>query len=101
MVDIPRITRRSLLTGGLQSRYHVSGAVVVALPTRREEIGRSVAALPGVEVHASDGSRIVVTIEGPSSGFLGETLINIAKIDGVITANMVFEHAEQREDANL
>ena len=99
MRDSPRMTRRSVLTCGYQSRHHVSSAVIVALPARREEIGRSVAALPGVEVHASEGSRIVVTIEGPSSGFLGETLLDISRMDGVISANMVFEHAEQQEDA--
>jgi nitrate reductase NapD len=55
--------------------------------------------LPGVEVHASDGSRIVITIEGPNSGMLGETLTTISLMDGVIAANMVFEHIDQAEDA--
>jgi nitrate reductase NapD len=52
----------------------------------------------GVEVHASDGSRIVITIEGASSGMLGETLTRISMVDGVISANMVFEHIEQWEE---
>jgi nitrate reductase NapD len=95
MRDGSRITRRSLLTGGQQSSHHISSAVVVAFPAQREEIGKKLATLSGVEVHASDGSRIVVTIEGPSSGFLGETLINISLMDGVIAANMVFEHIEE------
>ena len=92
-----QLSRRAFLTAG-RAEYHVSSAVVVALPARREEIGRTLAAFPGVEVHASDGSRIVVTIEGPSSGFLGETLTNISTLDGVITANMVFEHIDEPED---
>ena len=92
-----QLSRRDFLTAG-RAEYHVSSAVVVALPARREEIGRTLAAFPGVEVHASDGSRIVVTIEGPSSGFLGETLTNISTLDGVISANMVFEHVDERED---
>ena len=92
-----QLSRRAFLTAG-RAEYHVSSAVVVALPARREEIGRTLAAFPGVEVHASDGSRIVVTIEGPSSGFLGETLTNISTLDGVISANMVFEHVDEGED---
>ncbi|TKT78188.1 chaperone NapD [Aquamicrobium sp. LC103] len=100
MSNSPGITRRSLLTGGLLSQHHISSAVIIALPARREEIGRQLASIPGVEVHASETSRIVVTIEGPTSGMLGETLNNISMMDGVISANMVFEHVEQWEDAN-
>ena len=93
------LTRRSLLTGSVAPRHHISSAVVFALPARREELGRQLVAMQGVEVHASDGSRIVITIEGPSSGMLGETLTRISAMDGVVSANMVFEHVEQQEDA--
>ena len=93
------VTRRSLFTGAIGSGHHISSAVIVAPPPRREEISRRLAVMPGVEVHAGDGSRIVVTIEGPSSGMLGETLTTISMMDGVISANMVFEHVEAREDA--
>lgn len=91
------ITRRSLLTGNIMPGHYISSAVVVTLPARRDEIGMRLAAIPGVEVHAGDGSRIVITIEGPSSGMLGETLADISIMDGVISANMVFEHVEQQE----
>ena len=97
MRENPGITRRSLLTGAI-TPHHISSAVVVALPARREALGARLAAMPGVEVHAGDGSRIVITIEGPSSGMLGETLTRIAMLDGVISANMVFEHIEQQEE---
>ncbi|MDQ6435253.1 chaperone NapD [Mesorhizobium sp. LHD-90] len=98
MRDVPNIDRRSVLKGRVHVPHHISSAVVVALPARRDEIGGRLAAMPGVEVHAGDGSRIVVTIEGPSSGMLGETLTTISMMDGVISANMVFEHIEQGED---
>lgn len=92
------LTRRALLTGSLPHKHHISSAVVVALPARREAIAGQLATMPGVEVHAGDGSRIVVTIEGPTSGMLGETLARMSMIDGVISANMVFEHIEEAED---
>ena len=70
---------QSLLEGGISPlRHHISSAVVVALPARREEVRRRLRGMPGVEVHAGEGSRIVVTIEGPSSGMLGETLDRIS-----------------------
>ncbi len=55
--------------------------------------------MPEVEIHASEGNKIVITIEGPTSGSLGMTLAQIALFDGVVTANMVFECVEQSEVA--
>lgn len=91
------LTRRALLTAGTTDRHHISSAVVLALPERREEVSRRLAQMRGVEVHAGEGSRIVITIEGPTSGMLGETLTTISVMDGVLAANMVFEHAEDQE----
>ena len=97
-----QITRRDLLTAAPttrdSTRHHISSAVIFVLPQRREELGEQLATMPGVEVHAGEGSRIVVTIEGPSSGMLGETLTRISAMDGVISANMVFEHIDEVED---
>lgn len=91
------ITRRDFLTAASQDRHHISSAVVLARPERREEISERLAGMRGVEVHGGEGSRIVITIEGPTSGMLGETLTTISVMDGVLAANMVFEHAEDQE----
>lgn len=99
MIAKSTLTRRALFTAPTPGSHHISSAVVVALPARREEVARALAAMPGVEIHASEASRIVVTIEGPTSGFLGETLVNMSLVEGVISANMVFEHAEKEEGA--
>jgi nitrate reductase NapD len=93
------MTRRDLLTVTPRPRHHISSAVVVALPVRREEVAGLLAEVPGVEVHAAEGSRIVVTIEGATSGALGETLAMISAMDGVLAANMVFEHTEDDQEA--
>lgn len=98
MIAKSTFTRRALLTGAPLPSHHVSSAVVVVLPPRRDDVSRQLAVMPGVDVHASDGSRIVVTIEGPTSGFLGETLTRMSFIEGVISANMVFEHIESGKE---
>lgn len=95
MREDSQLSRRAFLTGGRLSRHHISSAVVVAQPARREEIQVRLQQMPGVEVHAADGSRLVVTIEGPTTGMLGETLSRMSLIEGVISANMVFEHIEE------
>ena len=91
------LSRRAFLAGSPPSRHHISSAVVMALPEHREGLEIHLRQIPGVEVHASDGSRIVITIEGSGSGALGETLSSISVMDGVISANMVFEHIEELE----
>jgi nitrate reductase NapD len=92
------MTRRSFITGAPAARHHISSAVIMAFPRRREEVAELLSLVPGVEVHAGEGSRIVVTIEGPSSGMLGETLVRISAMDGVISANMVFEQVDDGEE---
>jgi nitrate reductase NapD len=53
--------------------------------------------MDGVEVHGHQDGRIVVVIEGPGTGALGDSLTRIALLDGVVAANMVFEHIEVEE----
>ena len=43
----------------------------------------------------AENGRIVVVIEGSSGGELGDLLTAIGNLDGVIAANMVFEHIEE------
>lgn len=97
MVGREKIRRRTVLTGGLRPQHNISSAVVFALPECRRAISARLAAMPGVEVHAQNESRIVITIEGSSSGQLGEALMQITLIEGVVSASMVFEHIEQQE----
>ena len=91
------ITRRDLLTAEPDDRHHISSAVVLALPEHGKAVCERLADMPGVEVHAFEESRIVITIEGRTSGMLGATLTAISVMDGVLAANMVFEHAEDQE----
>ncbi|MGI2035939.1 chaperone NapD [Rhizobium panacihumi] len=72
-------------------QHHISSAVVVVRPEAVERISAALAEIEGVEVHATGGGKIVIVIEGPSSGFLGETLIGISAMNDVIAAHMVFE----------
>lgn len=78
-------------------RYHVSSAVVAVLPNMRQPVMDALAALENVEVHAEGNGKIVIVIEGISTGMLGDTLTYISTLDGVIAANMVFEHVDTEE----
>ena len=79
------------------NRYHISSAVVSIVPGRETEVLSVLPSLPGVELHMTEGSRAVVTIEGRSLREMGDRLTDIAKMAGVVAANMVFEHSEEEE----
>ncbi|KRR23260.1 chaperone NapD [Bradyrhizobium retamae] len=77
-----------------KATIHISSAVVSVLPERRDEVLGRLAALPGVEVHQRDASKIVIVMEAPDSGILGSRLAEIACWQGVLSANMVFEQID-------
>lgn len=74
--------------------WHVSSAVVTVRPERAAGIAGALAALPGVEVHGVAHSKIVLVLEAPDSGAIGARLAEIALMDGVFSANMVFEQID-------
>jgi len=77
--------------------WHISSAVIMVVPTAIQAVLEALSRHENVEVHGHDKSRIVVTIEGRSTGELGQKLTEINLMDGVLGANMVFEHAERTE----
>src|SRR5262245_3605091 len=102
MKEPASLNRRTFLTGhGWPSPntgdHHISSAVVTVLPSCASDVGMRLRGLDGVEVHAAQGSKIVITIEGAHSGVLGERLVEITLLDGVISANMVCEYMDNAE----
>ncbi|MCT7666291.1 chaperone NapD [Shinella kummerowiae] len=79
-------------------RHHISSAVILAKPGCLDDVRAALAGFDNVETHGADKGKIVVVIEGPSTGVLGDTLMRISLLDGVIAANMVFEHVEMEEE---
>jgi nitrate reductase NapD len=79
--------------------HYISSAVVAVLPGRIAEVARAIGGMDGLEIHACENGRIVCVIEGSSGGELGDRLTAIGNLDGVIAANMVFEHIEELRGA--
>ena len=77
-----------------EDTIHISSAVVSVLPEHRDAVLRALAALPDVETHQSNASKIVIVMEAAESGILGGRLAEIASWQGVLSANMVFEQAD-------
>ena len=81
-----------------ETTLHISSAVVSVLPDYRDQVLRMLAAMPGVETHQRDASKIVIVMEATESGILGSRLAEIATWQGVLSANMVFEQVERAAD---
>jgi periplasmic nitrate reductase NapD len=95
-------TRRALLSGTLAScshrGVHISSAIVSVVPGRREEVTRRLCSLEGVEIHHRESFKIVIVIEADDAGTVGDRLAEITTWNGVLSANMVFEQAEDDGD---
>jgi nitrate reductase NapD len=70
---------------------HISSAVVSVLPTSQAEVAHLLSQMEGVEVFHQTPSKIVIVMEAPESGVIGGRLAQIATLNGVLSANMVFE----------
>ena len=94
----PGPSRRALLSGTLvttrDSGIHISSAIVSVVPSRREEIERRLCALESVDIHHRESFKIVIVVEARDAGEIGSRLAEIATWNGVLSANMVFEQAD-------
>ncbi|MGO4402792.1 chaperone NapD [Bosea sp. RAF48] len=77
--------------------HHISSAVVSALPARVDEVLARIGEMPETEVHRVENGKIVIVLEGASTGVIGDRLATISLLDGVLSANMVFEQIEDLE----
>lgn len=78
-------------------RYHVSSAVVATMPDMTRKVMDILENIENVEIHGEGMGKIIIVIEGNSTGMMGDTLTRISTLDGVIAANMVFEHVDTEE----
>jgi periplasmic nitrate reductase NapD len=47
-----------------------------------------------MEIRHAEGSRIIVVMEATENGAVGARLLEIALMEGVLSANLVFEQSE-------
>jgi len=89
------LRRRTLVH---ETMLHIASAVVKTRPANQDAVSATIADLPGADVHAVDHGRIIVVLEARQHRDLATTLDHIAGLDGVLSATLVFEHAEPEED---
>lgn len=79
---------------------HIASCVVQARPEALDTVRPSLERIPGVEVHAVSGTgKIVVTLRGDSEDALLAQLDAMRDLPGVLSAALVFHHAEPLDQA--
>jgi nitrate reductase NapD len=77
---------------------HIASAVVTARAEDCPEVARRIAEMPGTEIHGIEGTKIIVVMESESHGEIGSRLTEMALMDRVFSANLVFEQIEPLND---
>lgn len=79
----------------MEQEIHIAGVVVYARPAHLDSVRSCIDAVPGADVHASDGSgKLVVTLETESTKRTLDIMDAIRALPGVIDVVLVYQHAE-------
>lgn len=76
------------------AEWHIASILVHLRPERSADVRAAIADLGDVDVHAEERGRMVVTVEGPHEGRIADRMTAIHLLPGVMSAVMVFHHAE-------
>ncbi|MDH4320892.1 MAG: chaperone NapD [Desulfobulbaceae bacterium] len=78
----------------------IAGVLVHARSGLQDQVEATLLQMPGVEVHIkTDDDRLVVTIEDHVEASVADTLVNLYKVEGVLSAAMIYQHSEEVAEA--
>lgn len=93
--------RRSFLRAawpGAEAGREIASLVVHAVPARIDEVTAAIGRIAEAEIAASDPrGKLVVAVEAPAGGRLGEILTELSLAPGVISATLVYHAAPGAE----
>jgi nitrate reductase NapD len=78
----------------------IASAVVHAAPGKSAEVRAGLERVRGIEIRAEtpDG-RFVVTAEDTPEGSAGDAIMQLHRLDGVLSATMVYQYSDDEEKA--
>lgn len=75
---------------------HVAGVLVRTKPSNTDQVSKQINALEDVEVEVStEDGRLIVSILGENRKQVGDTLMALDKVTGVLVSTMVYEESDQ------
>ena len=83
------------------AEIHIAGAIVHVAPKRMTQAIAAIAQVADVEIRATDPrGKLVVVVEADSGAAILARLDAIQRIDGVLSALLVYQHAESAQSMN-
>lgn len=80
------------------NEVHISGYVVQAQPIEVEAITAAINKMTGAEIHGSnDQGKMVLTLETSKENDIGERIIAINSIPGVINTALVYHQIDEEQ----
>jgi nitrate reductase NapD len=76
------------------NEYHICGLLLMSRPELAPKIEQVLAARPGVELHASEHGRMVVTVEGRDYSDCADAMNELATLDGVASSSLVYHQID-------
>jgi len=76
------------------SEYHVCGVLLMSRPEQAARVVQALRGMDGVELHANEGGRMVVTIEGSEYRQCADMITELATLDGVASSSLVYHHID-------
>ena len=83
------------MSASVPPEVHVAGVVVHAYPEAVARVVSAVETHAGARVHAqSRDGKLVVTLEADDADTIAAAIVEINRIEGVLAASLVYQHAE-------
>jgi nitrate reductase NapD len=76
------------------SEYHVCGLLLMARPEQVPAVEQTLNQMEGVELHANDGGRMVVTVEGAAYQECADRMNQLAVLSGVASSSLVYHQID-------
>ena len=84
-----------------QEEWHITSLVVHALPSALDAVSEGIRAIEGSQIHViSPTGKMVVTLETLGSTRMVECISTVQRLEGVLSAALVYQHAESVEAMN-
>ncbi|HEX8990011.1 MAG TPA: chaperone NapD [Rhodocyclaceae bacterium] len=80
---------------------NISSAVIHARPGAAGSLRARLEAIAGVEIHAADDSRLIVTIEADDDRATADIFESLGRLAGVLSVAMVYHRTEDDPEACL
>jgi len=76
------------------SEYHVCGVLLMSRPEHAALVEQTLENMHGVELHANDEGRMVVTVEGDAYRVCADTITELSTLKGVASSSLVYHQIE-------